>query len=76
MEDDARRVPPPAAQNADSVPQHDAVRPPPTLHRPMMHRKDGRIPLAQRHNGRPGLHTWTLLGQDELASVKITARLG
>ncbi len=50
----------------------DALRP---AHRALVHRKDHRLPLFQRHNLRPRLHPRPLFRQHELAAGEILARL-
>ena len=68
MEDDAQRVPLPAAQPADAVPHRHAVGAAGALHRALVDGEDHALALLQRHHLGPGLHARALLGQDELAA--------
>ncbi len=56
---------------ADAMAQVNAIEPARALHRPVMHSKDHRIALPQRHHLGPRLHPRPLLGQHELAAGEI-----
>ncbi len=56
--------------------QIDAISPPRSLHRPLAHRKDHAVTLAERRDLGARLHARPLLGQHEFAAGEILARLG
>src|ERR1700677_4364499 len=47
------------------------INPTRSLHRPVAHRKNHSIALLERHDLRPRLHPWRLLGHHELAPSEI-----
>ena len=63
------------ADLADAMAQINAVEAARPLYRPVMHSKCHRIALLQRHHFGPRLHARPLLGEHELAAVKIAAGL-
>lgn len=58
------------------MPHVHAIRAARAVHGPVMHRKDHRIALTQRHDFRARLHAWTLLRQYELTAREILAWFG
>ena len=54
---------------ADAVPEIDAIHAARPLYGAMMHGEYHAVPLAQRHNDRPRLHTRSRLGHDEFTAV-------
>src|SRR5271169_5295698 len=75
MENDAEGVALAAAHTADAVAHGDAIGAADTVDRAMVHRKDHRLALAQRHHLATRLHPRPLLDQQELAAGKIAPRI-
>src|SRR5436190_524275 len=76
MENDADCMTVPRADAAHPVPEIDAVHAAGALHRAVPDGEHHRITLPERHDFRPRLHAWTLLGQDELATRKVAVGFG
>lgn len=75
MEDDPERVSAPFDDPADAVAQLHAIVAPRALHRTAVDGEDDGIALAQRHDRGARLHARALLGQHELATAEVDARL-
>jgi hypothetical protein len=76
MKNDAHRVTLPRPQSADAMSKIYTVDTPRPLPRALVHGESHGVSLTQWDDFRPGLHPWTLFGQDELAAREISLRLG
>jgi hypothetical protein len=74
VEDDAERVAMTGAHPADAMSQIDPVHAARSLHGAVVDREHYRVALAKRHDLRPRLHAWTLLGENEFATRKVAPR--
>ncbi len=76
MEDDAQGVAGARGELADPVAEIDPVGSPRAGHRAVVDREDQGVPLPQRGDPGPRLHPGPLLGDHELPTGEVAARLG
>src|SRR5688572_14140788 len=67
---------PPPSDAADAMPQRHAIGAAGSLHGSMTHGEQETIPLSQRHDHGPRLHTRALLDHDEFAAAEVFLGLG